>query len=33
MPEHMFGEDGLPRIQLHDEPVVSDFPEATIKLN
>lgn len=32
MPEHMFGEDGLPRIQLHDDPV-SDFPEATIKLN
>jgi len=33
MPEYMFGEDGLPRIQLHDDPVVSDFPEATIKLN
>jgi len=32
MPEHMFGEDGLPRIQLHDEPM-SSFPEATIRLN
>jgi len=32
MPEHMFGEDGLPRIELHDEPMNS-FPEATIRLN
>jgi len=32
MPEHMFGEDGLPRIELHDEPMMRDFPEATIKL-
>jgi len=32
MPEHMFGDDGLPRYQLHDEPMMRDFPEATIKL-
>jgi len=31
MPEHMFGEDGLPRIELHDEPM-NTFPEATIRL-
>jgi len=31
MPEYMFGEDGLPRIQLHDEPV-KDFPDANIKI-
>jgi len=33
MPEHMFGEDGLPRIKLLDEPVKKDYPEATIEVN
>ena len=32
MPDHMFGEDGLPRIQLHDDPV-RDFPNPSIRLN
>jgi len=33
MPDHMFGEDGLPRIELHDDPVVREFPNPTIKFN
>jgi len=32
MPEYMYGEDGLPRYQLHDEPMMRDFPEANIKI-